>query len=405
MQTVLKDLKLRRIALIAAAGIVALGVAAWVLFQDSFFRMAIHPPGRFAAEAAPRQPDYSKAEAWAVKPSLPQPGGWERPWGVDVFFVHPESAYSGQSWNAAIDQKEASRILAESVLPNHAGPFLRAGPVYAPRYRQASLHSELDVGGEGDGAFLLAYKDVLAAFDFYRANLNRDRGIILAGVGQGGLYVEKLIEDRFQNGPMKDRLVVAYVIDAALPADLPGKAFVQPVCQSHNDIHCVVSWKPAVSAGEANRLRDTSPVWTKEGKIAVSKGRDLVCVNPLSWTTSSELAPRTDHRGGAHTIGASDWAPKIIANAVSARCEAGVLTVERPAAPELQAQGGWGGQHKTPDYNLFYADIVANVVDRAHTGSAWLDENAAKPAEPLPPVLSVEDAPIHRPSGEVAPVQ
>jgi hypothetical protein len=399
-----KDLKQRRIILAAATGGVLAIIAGWVLLQDPMFRMAAKPPGNFAARPAPPAPDYAKAESWALRPALPPPGGWEKPWGVDIFFVHPTSAYAGDDWNAPTDDKAANERLINRILPNHAGPFLQSGPVYAPRYRQAALYSEMDVGGEGDGAFLLAYTDVLAAFDHYMAADNRGRGIVLAGVGQGGLYVQKLLADRFQAQPLQERLAVAYIIDAALPADAPEKMFIQPVCTEPTKFQCVVAWKSIVAGEDKNRFRDASPVWTADGKIAPLKGRELVCVNPLLWTASEDLAPRSGHRGGAKASGSEDLTPQILSNTVSARCRNGVLEVERPSSPQLQASGEWGGRYKTPDYNLFYADIVANVTDRARAESAWLDEFGAKPAEPLPPAVPLDDEPIHRPTGEPEPV-
>ena len=400
----LKDPKQRRIVLAAAGGGLIAIVAGWLLLQEPLFRMAVHPSGQFATRPAPPAPDYSKAESWAVRPTQLMPGGWEKPWGVDIFFIHPGSAYAGDDWNAPIDDKAAAACLTDRILPNQAGPFLQAGPVYAPRYRQAALHSEIDVGGQGDGAFLLAYNDVLAAFDHYMANDNRHRGVVLAGAGQGGLYVQKLLADRFQDQPLRDRLAVAYIIDAALPADAPEKMFIQPVCKDRSAIQCVVTWKSVTSNGDAQRFRDTSPIWTAEGKIGKSKGHELVCVNPITWTTGADLAPRNDHRGGARAAGAADLTPQILAHTVSARCDNGVLVAERPSTPELPADGGRGGKYKTPEYNLFYADILANVTERSLAESAWLDEFSPKPAEPLPPATTLDDEPIHRPNGEPLPV-
>src|SRR5262245_554936 len=135
MLSMLKNPKQRRIILVAAGTAVVALIAGVLLFQDSLFRIAVTPPGRFAAAPAPPRPDYTKAEAWALRPAQPPPGGWEKPWGVDIFFIHPTSAYSAE-WNARIDDKASDERLVNRVLPNHAGPFLQVGPVYAPRYRQ-----------------------------------------------------------------------------------------------------------------------------------------------------------------------------------------------------------------------------------------------------------------------------
>jgi hypothetical protein len=405
MLTMLKDPKIRRIALVAGAGVIATVVAGAILFQDTLFRMSITPPGRFAEEAAPPRPDYTKPEAWALKPAHLPPGGWEKPWGIDIFFIHPGSAYSNAGWNAAINNPEALDRLKQKILPNQAGPFLQAGPVYAPLYRQASLYVEISAGGAGDGAFELAYQDVLRAFDQYIATDNRHRGILLAGVGQGGLYAQRLLADRFQINPLKDRLAAVYIIDAALPADFPGKAISQPLCVTNDQIHCVVGWNTIFAGEDPTRVRDQLPVWTADWKISTSRGKALVCINPLRWTPGDELSARSDHRGGARANGADDLEPKIIEHTVSARCNNGVLEVERPSAPELQPDSGAGSHYKTREFNLFYADIVPNLTGRMNAATAWLDniENARKPAEPLPPTMTLTEAPIYRPRGEPEP--
>jgi hypothetical protein len=63
-------------------------------------------------------------------------------------------------------------------------------------------------------------------------------------------------------------------------------------------------------------------------------------VNPLRWTIDDELSARVDHRGAVRAKGAADLEPAIVENAVTARCSHGVLEVERPSAPELQADNG-----------------------------------------------------------------
>ncbi|MEP7210909.1 MAG: DUF3089 domain-containing protein [Alphaproteobacteria bacterium] len=399
-------LKFGRMVAIALVGVVVILAAGALAMQDAWFRMTIHPPGRFAASKIPKAADYSSKDAWALMPDAPPPGAWETPWGVDVFFIHSTSAYAGDAWNEAIDNPVSRARLDSHILPNQAAPFLKAGPVYAPRYRQVALDAELNVGSDSDGAFEIAYDDVLAAFDVYLKDHNRGRGIIVAGVGQGGLYATRLVKDRFQSGDLKERLAAAYIIDAALPVDLIGKSISQPLCVAHDAIHCLVAWK-AISADDTDgrkRFLGRSPTWTIDEKIISSNGRALACVNPLSWTTDTALSPRNAHRGGAKAKNATDLDPQILTATVSARCAGGVLVIDRPSSPALQPSMGWGAAYKTPEYNLFYADIAFNAAERARTASAWLDDNARKPALPLPPIQALGDAPIHREDGVVDPV-
>lgn len=396
----------RRIAL--AGGALALVLLVAYLFgRDALFRMAIQPPGHFSAQAAPSPPDYRQAASWAIRPEHPPAGAWETPWGVDVFFIHPTTAHAGDAWNAAIDDSAATATLEHDVLPNHAAPFQHAGPVYAPRYRQAALWAELNPGGDSDKAFELAYQDVLRAFDSYVANDNRGRAIMVAGMGQGGLHALRLLRDRFQDGDLEQRLAAAYIIDAALPAAAPRREIVQPVCDRHADIRCVVAWSAVIAGDKEARVRfqKTAPVWTRDHRIIALAGAETVCVNPLSWSTSSTLAPRTDHKGAAKASGVAAGDPEILPRTVSGRCLEGVMVVDPPAIPDFRRVAGWGGRYKTPDYNLFFADIAFNAAERSRAAGVWLDEHAKKPAKPLPPAITLPDAPIHRPDGKVDPVR
>jgi hypothetical protein len=342
----------------------------------------------------------------AMRPERPPAGAWETPWGVDVFFIHPTTAYAGDAWNAPVNDPKATARLDNAILPNHAGPFLHAGPVYAPRYRQAALHAELDVGGQGDKAFLLAYDDVLRAFDYYLSADNRGRAILLAGVGQGGLHALRLLEDRFQEPSLKHRLAAAYIIDAAVPLDLVGARLSQPVCDHHAEIHCIVSWTGVMAGdGSARRLRKLAPVWSKNGAIESITGRETACVNPLLWSATGDLGPRADHRGAARAAGVAGVEPHIVPGAVSARCADGLLTIDQPSVPDFKRATTWGARYKAPEFNLFYADIAFNAAERSRAASVWLDENGPKPAKPLPPPISLGEAPIHRPGGIRDPVR
>ena len=53
------------------------------------------------------------------------------------------------------------------MLPNYAGPFVRVGRLFAPRYRQASLFAQLTLRDDARDAREFAYGDVRRAFDYY----------------------------------------------------------------------------------------------------------------------------------------------------------------------------------------------------------------------------------------------
>ncbi len=392
--------RIPRAVLFLALGLAAAGVLAPMLFGDSLFRMAIKPSGAYRAAPAPPRPDYAQATAWSARPERPPPGAWESPWGADVFYVQPTSAYAGDDWNTPIDDHRANRVLRQVILPNHASAFGEAAPLYAPLYRQAPLYAEMTPGAEASQSLDLAYTDVLRAFDAYLATDNRYRSVILVGEGQGGLHVLRLIKERFQDQPLKDRLAAVYVIDAGVTKETLDQLGL-PVCAAHDDIHCVVSWVMAYSDSDAKRLKTHAPTWSPQAGYGQANGKPLACVNPLFWTESEALAPVELSRGAVRLSGSASPQPRP--KSVSTRCDAGVLRIVESASG-LTARSGWGARYKTPPFNLFYADISFNVGERARAGGTWLELNAARPAEPLPPEVTIPDAPIHRPNGQPDPV-
>ncbi len=69
---------------------------------------------------------------------------------------------------------------------------------------------------------VLAYRDVLAAFDVFLAAQPAATPIILAGHSQGALHLSRLLIER--RAALKGRLVAAYVVGwpLSVSADLPA---------------------------------------------------------------------------------------------------------------------------------------------------------------------------------------
>lgn len=360
------------------------------LFRDAMFRALIQP-----GQAAPSV-SQSMATSWLLRPATPPPGAWERPWGVDVFFVHDTTAiWPEGSWNGDVDEANEDKSVRRA-LNLYAGALETAGPVYAPAYRQAVLQAMIEVSPDSRSALDLAYKDVLAAFDDYIANDNKQRAIMLVGVGQGGLHVARLLGERFSDDLLRQRLGGAYLVETAIPET----ALPLPVCVSGDDTGCAIAWSTATQRQLADR-----PTWTGRDYAAVADTTPI-CVNPISWRRDNDLATAADHSGGVARFDA-DEAPVVLSQMVSAQCVNGLLKLVDVKTSALRPSSiwGWGKQVSPADYNLFFRDLAANIAERARAISARLDESGPKPAKPLPPVRMLDDAPIHREDGERTPVR
>src|SRR5262245_58852216 len=274
--------------ILIGVGVLAIAaLAAAYVNRDSIGMMIafkrLKPEHPFAESPQPAAPDYSVASSWAALPDR-QDDADAMPVGdvqdvqatarVDVFFVHPTTFFGTASWNQALDDTATNQLTDTFVLRGQAAVFNSCCKIYAPRYRQATIFSFMDQTGSGTSALQLAYADVERAFDYYIEHYNQGRPFILAAHSQGSLHVRKLLERRITGTPLRARLVAAYPIGFGIDRDDLAKAVPDvPVCESAEQIGCVVTW---------NAIGPKARKWTDTSKS--------ICVNPLTWRTDGAPA-------------------------------------------------------------------------------------------------------------------
>jgi hypothetical protein len=281
-----------------------------------------------------------------------------------VFFIAPTTFDGGQDWNARFDDPDADRLFRRVMAPNYAGPFVRVGRIFAPRYRQAGLYSFTTLREDAREARKLAYLDVAQAFRHFAAHENQGRPFVIVGVEQGGSLGARLLREEVAADPaIRGRLVAAYLIDAVVPADDAAL----PPCTSRGQTGCVAAWieSPAGETERARLLLDRALVWDQVGDLVNLQG-PAICFNPILGAVNQAPAPARLHQGAANATGL-EWGarPAFMARQVSARCVEGVLQVSRPASASLRPSGSWIERHRAPGFNLFYADLEADARTRA----------------------------------------
>ena len=172
--------------------LLALLIAAAFIWRDDILRTALDPKQPFQTYRPPPAPDYSKPTSWALIPAKPQIWAASDP-VADVFFVHPTTYDGGLEWNGPIANRGAAKLLDRVMLPNYAGPFYRVGRLFAPRYSQASLYTQLTLRDDARDAREFAYRDIREAFRYYRDHDNAGRPLVIVGVEQGGLLAARLV--------------------------------------------------------------------------------------------------------------------------------------------------------------------------------------------------------------------
>ncbi|MEO8927471.1 MAG: DUF3089 domain-containing protein [Caulobacteraceae bacterium] len=346
---------------IAAGGLAVLVVAALLIWRDDILEALLDPKLPYEVYKPPPAPDYAKASAWAHLPTAARPNS--RP--ADVFFVHPTTFDGGKNWNGPIDDRRSAALLEKVMLPNYAAPFAGVGRVFAPRYRQASLYTSLTLFDDAIEAREFAYGDVRAAFDEFRDHLSQGRPFILVGVEQGGALAARLLREEIAADPaVRKRLVGAYLIETAVPADEYGSESTISACDGRDQAGCVVAWI-SVGRGEigrALRILDRTVVWNGRGHLTSLAGRPVLCVNPLLGLANDADAPARLNLGAANATGL-EWGarPGFMARQVGAQCVDGVLRVTAARSASLRPTGDWVERLRVRGYNLFYADLAADA--------------------------------------------
>jgi hypothetical protein len=379
--------------LLAVLVLVACGYA----WRGEIWRTTLDPKQPFPTYRPPPAPDYARADAWALRPADPlHPAPSDPP--ADVLFVHPTLYPGGKDWNGPIHDPGSQAFLERVVLPNYAGPFQRVGRVWAPRYRAASLFAYMTLRDDARDARRFAYGDVRAAFDAMLKQDAPDRPLVLAGAGQGGQLVLRLLQERLdRDAALRRRIAAVYLIDTLAPLDGLPRSGPLSLCRNRQTAGCTVVWAsaPADDAGRAERRLERALTWTPDGRLVNLKGRPIACVNPLTGGTDQPSASARDSRGAANATGL-EWGarPAFLAHEVSAACQGGLLRVSAALAPSLQRSGGWLSRRRIAPFNLFYADLEADAQARVQALAGHVLFGPAAP--PITTTQAVGRSPVHR---------
>lgn len=336
-----------------------LGIALGSVGCSSVTHWMMTPVGPFDAAEAPPAPDYAVAASWAALPGEPTRAESVPPndgtavdpsvAAVDAFFVHPTTYFWRTHWNAPTTGW-LTHLITGATLAGQASVFNGVARIYAPRYRQVTLGGFSRPDGR-KASLELAYGDVRRAFLHYLEAWSEDRPLILAGHSQGSRMVLRLIDEFFHSGPLRERLVAAYVVGMRI---WPYFDKGVPVCETPAQTGCLVAWR-SIAEG-ADPTVDLNPAERVEG--------EAVCVNPLNWIPGGS-APASENLGSIPLP--MIWGPgDLIPGFTGARCGAGVLWVDPPSRSGFRLAHDAGNWHAY-DYALFYANVRENAGRRVRS--------------------------------------
>lgn len=378
-------------SVLALLGLIALLLTGLVVWRDDISRTQLDPKTPFQAYRPPRAPNYDHRAAWAllpVRPGAPGPADGD----ADIFFVHPTTYDGGPHWVSPIRNQDAERSLERIMLPNFAGAFRRTGRVFAPRYRHASLYSLLTLRDDAREARAFPYADVRRAFFWWVRHAPERRPVVMVGVEQGGLMIERLLDEIASSRALKDRVVAVYLIQTWSPADRHGPGSAFPACARRDQAGCVVAYYADGPSGNAAAVRPL--VWKADGLAGPREGSAL-CVNPVTGSVREPAAPARSSLGAVNATGL-EWGarPALLSRQISTRCQEGRLIVSRPRSASLRPAGSWTDRRKMPGFNLFFGDLEADSLNRL---AAWARVSAqGGPAPPITRSIAIRNSPIHR---------
>jgi hypothetical protein len=302
-------------------------------------------------------PDYSNLNYWAAHPSKKDPSdslsftlkkNYQPDTLFDVFFIHP-TTYTDLlmplGWNAPINNIDLNIKTDYSTILFQASIFNEAGNVFSPRYRQANLGAYYPKSKEDTltalSAFELAYSDIKAAFQYYLANYNNGKPIIIAAHSQGSTHGKRLIKEFFDSTQLQNKLVVAYLVGMPIPANYFKN--ITP-CITPDQTGCICSWRTFKNGYEPDYLQ--------------YEHYPAIVTNPLTWDSKIPAASRDINKGGILLK-----FNKIVKRVANANVNGNVLWSNKPHF--------FGNilyntkNYHIGDYNLFYLNVRENVGLRA----------------------------------------
>jgi hypothetical protein len=165
---------------------------------------------------------------------------------VDCFYVYP---------TVSTDTTTLSDLVPDAAERNvvrlQLARFGTKCRLFAPLYRQLTLAamSRAHAAGIESPDFLgLGYEDVRAAWRYYLAHDNGNRGIVLIGHSQGTSILTELIRREIEGTPAQSRIVSALLIGGPggilVPRgrDAGGTFAHMPLCRAATQTGCVVAY-------------------------------------------------------------------------------------------------------------------------------------------------------------------
>jgi hypothetical protein len=266
---------------------------------------------------------------------------------VDCFYVYPTVSTDP---GVVSDMNAGPEEL--NVVKQQLARFGSKCRIFAPLYRQFTLTAlraattGSPMPGSTDPAVRqVGYNDVVDAWNYYLANQNKGRGVVLIGHSQGSGLLQRLIPAEIDGKPIQKQLVSALILGSNLSVEKgkdTGTFKTIPLCKTASQTGCAISYVT---------FRDTipPPANSRFGKVQ-NPAMETACVSPAALTGKGELKA---YLSNAANIASS-----------SAPAPTWVKDKPNPKTPFVTLPGLISGQCVSKDgFNYLEAHVNADPAD------------------------------------------
>ena len=209
---------------------------------------------------------------------------------VDCFYAYPTvSSQSTPNSNLTVGPEQTY------IAADQAAPFSQVCRVFAPMYRQMTIHELFSKDAAGQKRALdIAYASLAQGFAAFLAQEPKGRHFVLLGHSQGAAMLIHLIAKVIDPNPaLRARLVSALLLGGNLTVakgKTVGGAFQHiPLCTSGHQLSCAVAYSSFYSAPPKTSYfgipgQGVSLLW---GQTSRSSNLQVACVNPASFGPGS----------------------------------------------------------------------------------------------------------------------
>jgi hypothetical protein len=255
-------------------------------------------PANAAPLSPPDTPDYANGAAWLCRPDRPtdacgrsnQNAVILRADGsttvqrfradpnapIDCFYVYPTvSRDPGGNASMKVEEEEVAVVNQQ---------FARFGSVcrrYAPLYRQVTLtalHANMR-GAPIPSDRQIAYDDVKRAWNYYLANDNHGRAVVLIGHSQGSGILAQLVKNEIDGKQVQRRILsvilAGYRLQVPVGKDVGGDFKAIPLCRAVGQTGCAINFS-------SFRADSPPPPAARLFGASAGPGLEAACVNPAA---------------------------------------------------------------------------------------------------------------------------